>query len=1136
MTILSRRRHTPNFIFKALLMIILLMPALAIGQFYNGYQMEFGRSRVQFNDFLWSYYRFERFDTYFYLNGKELAVHTAKYADLQLAEMEDELDTYLEGQIQFIIFNNLNDLKQSNIGLTTNTEYNTGGISHILGNKVILYFDGSMVNFERQIRQGIAHVLLQNAIFGTNIGTQVMNSFLQNFPEWYTLGLIAYLAEDWNTDIDHRIRDAISSGRYKKFNRMVMDENLVKDAGHSFWRFLAQEYGQSQIVNIINMTRVSRSIETGFMYVLGLDLKVLYKQWLDFYKHDYEASIADREMPPDDMRLKGKRVLKRNDLKRKYSELQIDPTGNSAAFVSNEIGKYKVWIHNLNNSKLTKIYTGGYKLNEKIDYSYPILTWHPSGKILSMILEKKGLIWLYFYDIENENLTSQNLFGYDKILDMTYTPDGRSLLLSAVQKGQNDIFLFTISSGSFQQITNDIFDDMSPRFLEPGKIIFSSNRPGDTLVWGQMAKTGTLPTTYDLFLYDYGKRSPFLRRLTQTPLANEKQAQPYMDGYFSYLSDENGIYNQYLGKPDSTIAYVDTAIHYRYFTHSFPITNYPANIDELHISPASEYQSWIISHKLYDQLYFEPLPYPEDLEPVNLDKTSYMKSLIAGARAPDAISPSRPDQNEQEVIIPKLSEKRKSFKNVIRDKSYKTETEINGTAESGNIDIDNYQIDTQDGPLTIGGKPQADTGQAVEEEDDEFVIPKQRIYYTQYSINKLVTQIDFSYLSQMYQSMPGAVQSEDGGDIPGLDLTPDYTDPGLSPTFMAGITDLMENYRMMGGLRIGLDLVNKEYFFNFANMSKRMDKEYIFQRRTLEQPFFAAYVTRQKINEGFFVLTYPFTRVLRLRGTFLFRNENYIFAGPDEFSIRYPIQVQNWGGAKLQLIYDDTKELGMNLYEGMRFMVFGEYNQRVEYLDRNLMVVGFDIRKYIRIHRQFIWANRLAASTNFGSERLLYFMGGTDSWMLPSFDQDTRIDPDQNWTYRALATNMRGFNQNARNGNNFVVFNSEFRLPLFKYLFNKPMSSEFLKSFQVVAFGDIGTAWSGWNPYDEDNVLYTRYEESGPLRIKVQYQKDPIIGGLGFGARAKVLGYFLKGDLAWGIEDGKVKKKPIFYLSMSLDF
>jgi hypothetical protein len=67
-------------------------------------------------------------------------------------------------------------------------------------------------------------------------------------------------------------------------------------------------------------------------------------------------------------------------------------------------------------------------------------------------------------------------------------------------------------------------------------------------------------------------------------------------------------------------------------------------------------------------------------------------------------------------------------------------------------------------------------------------------------------------------------------------------------------------------------------------------------------------------------------------------------------------------------------------------------------------------------------------------------------------------------------------------------------------------------------------------------VLYTKYEYFGPLRIKVQYEKDPIVGGVGFGARTKLLGYFIKGDLAWGIEDGKVKKTPMFYFSLSLDF
>ena len=1136
-----QKTFTPHNLFisfrNLVVVSLFVLPSLAAAQFYNGYQMEFGRSRVQFEDFLWNYYRFDRFDTYFYLNGKELAVHTAQYADEQLKAYEDRLDTYLEGKIQFIIFNNLNDLKQSNIGLSNETEYNIGGISYILGNKVVLYFDGSLVNFELQIRQGIAHVLLQNAIFGNNISSQVMNSFLQNFPEWYTLGLIAYLAEDWNTDIDNRIINALESGRYNKFNRMVMDETMVKDAGHSFWRFIAEKYGKANIVSIINMTRVSRSIETGFQYVLGLTLDTLYEDWLAYYDTRAKSISRNRTLPPAENQIAGKRVLKRNSLNRKYSEFQISPDGRYAAFVTNETGKYKVWLHDMQTHKIRKIYTGGYKLDEKIDYSYPLLTWHPSGRIVTMLLEKKGLFWLYFYNLEEKEFTDQNLFGFEKILDISYSNDGGSILFSGVKKGQNDIFMFTISSGNYEQITNDTYDDLNPRFLQnSNRIIFSSNRPGDTMVWQEQIEPGKLNKYYDLFIYNYGAKDPVLRRVTKTPMASEKQPQPYMDGYFGFLSDENGIYNTYIGKLDSTVALVDTAIHYRYFTDYFPVTNYSKNVKEVHFSPLSGYQTWVLNDQLYDKLFYTDMPLPENLEPLELANTSYMNELLAGMRK--QVQPIKTNRQspapEKEAEITGQSGERKSFRNVMRkapaQKLSPPASEPSG--DDGTISIRNYQIEKQN---VAQGEESPLVSDSIRRQD-EFIIPKQRIYYTQYNINKLVTQIDFSYLNETYQPYSNSLSTTDDGSIAGFDITPNYTNPGLSPTFSAGITDLMENYRIVGGLRIGLDFVNKEYFLNFANLEKRLDQEWIFQRRSLEETVIASFVSRQKINEGFYVLTYPLNRVLRVRGTFLFRNEKYSFAGPAEFALQTPDVVYNWGGSKLQLIYDDTKELGLNLHEGMRFMIFGEYNQMIDQLNRNLMVVGFDFRNYTRIHRQFIWANRFAGSSNFGTEKLLYYMGGTDSWMLPTFDQETRIDPDQNWVYQALATNLRGFNQNARNGNTFVVFNSEFRLPVFRYLLNKPISSQFVKNFQIVAFGDVGTAWTGWNPYDEDNVLYTRYEESGPLRIKVQYEKDPLIGGIGFGARTKLLGYFIKGDLAWGIEDGRIKKTPKFYLSMSLDF
>jgi outer membrane protein assembly factor BamA len=131
---------------------------------------------------------------------------------------------------------------------------------------------------------------------------------------------------------------------------------------------------------------------------------------------------------------------------------------------------------------------------------------------------------------------------------------------------------------------------------------------------------------------------------------------------------------------------------------------------------------------------------------------------------------------------------------------------------------------------------------------------------------------------------------------------------------------------------------------------------------------------------------------------------------------------------------------------------------------------------------------------------------------------------------------MRGFDQNIRNGNSFVLFNTELRMPVFRYLFNRPLKSDFLNNFQAVTFADVGTAWTGWDPYSEDNSLFTRRIRSGSLYIEVQEQKDPVVAGFGWGLRTRLLGYFLRGDMAWGVSDGQVHKKPIIYVSLSLDF
>ena len=170
-------------------------------------------------------------------------------------------------------------------------------------------------------------------------------------------------------------------------------------------------------------------------------------------------------------------------------------------------------------------------------------------------------------------------------------------------------------------------------------------------------------------------------------------------------------------------------------------------------------------------------------------------------------------------------------------------------------------------------------------------------------------------------------------------------------------------------------------------------------------------------------------------------------------------------------------------------------------------------------------------------------MGGVDNWMnfssrTPTFDPSTKIDYTRNWAFQTIATNMRGFSQNIRNGSNFVVLNNELRLPIIRYLANRPVNSDMLNNFQIIGFFDVGSAWNGWSPYSEYNkynIDIAPETEEGPVILYIEKDKDPLVYGYGFGLRTRLLGYFIRADWAWGIED-QVVKPNIFYLSLSLDF
>jgi len=1079
-------------------------------QFYNGSLLNFGKNRVQYTDRFWSYMRFEKFDTYFYLNGKELAVYTAKYADKYLKEVERKLEYSLEDKIQFIIYNKFSELQESNIGLINDVSYNIGGMTHIVGTKVFLYFNGSHSDFEKQIRAGIAQVIIDEMMYGGKITAMIKNSALLSLPAWYTQGLISYIAEDWNAEIDNQVKDGILRGAYKRYNSLSGDDAVY--AGHSIWKYIGDKYGPSAISNIVYLTKVSRNVESGFLYVLGVSFKSLSKEWLAYYEQQYSGNDEGRTLPGETA------LLKKFKKGTAYKQVKISPDGKYVAYSTNYMGQYKVWLYDLEKNKTKKLLKRECKLDEKVDYSYPLLTWHPTGQMLSIIIETKGKNMMYSYMMEEQKFEKQQLFNLEKILDFSFSQNGKMIVFSGVVQGQTDIYVYNLAAHTYEPITKDIYDDLYPRFVNnSSEIIFSSNRPDDTIRYDVITYlasdkdtiTHLLPHT-DIFVYDYKSKKKVLRRLTNTPNTNEILPMQYDKNFYSYLSDDNGIYNRYLARIDSTISFIDTTTHYRYYTTSFAATDYNRNILEQDIAVKAEKSGELFFHNGLYKIFINKLTPAKQIKKVNPVNTFNRNIYLNYLQEKEVQDNSLINNEEIERIKSKKSKsKPKKTNNVLVD-------QIDNIADTGKIDINNYVFNNEQKSSVT---PEQDSTNL--KITKSFTMPRQQNYNVEYSINQLVGQIDFNYLNTSYQQFTG------GG-------SPVYLNPGFNVFFQLGVIDLLEDYRISGGISISLSFDNNEFFIGFENLKKRLDHGF-FYYRSANTSADEYSIIKLRSNSLFYTMKWPFSRVLALKGTVLARYDKKIFASTDIYNLKLPNINEYWAGVKAELIYDNTQFKATNIYYGWRWKIFGEYYQMVDKKFNNLVTLGFDFRHYQKIHRTFIWANRLAAGTSFGSKKLVYYLGGVDTWIIPKFNNENEVSQTQNYAYQTLATNMRGFVQNVRNGPTFAVLNSELRFPIVRYFSKKPLKNNFFANLQIIGFGDIGTAWLGVNPYSDENIITKQVVQRGPIMVTLIKKRDPLVGGFGIGLRTKLLGYFIRADYAWGVENGLIQK-PVFYISLSTDF
>jgi hypothetical protein len=1066
---------------------------------------EFGKNRVQYHDDFenWWMYETENFVTYWYGKGRNVAQSVIQMAELDNDMIQNVLEHRFNDKIQIIVYLDITDMKQSNIGSEELFSSLTGR-TRVLGNKMFVYFDGDHQTLRKSIRQGIAAIYLKSMLYGANFQEVVQNAVLLNLPDWFRQGLIAYLGNEWNSDVDNRLRDIFMhpKGRYKDFDRLARDYPQI--AGHSMWHYIGKTYGKSSISNLLYLSRIKRNLENAFLNIIGTDIDQIKLNWRAFYENRF-SDQADNLDPYDEDLV----VDIRNKRNLPYGDLNLSPDGKYLAYSLNERGKIKLYIREIESGKTMRILkTGIRNILQETDYQYPLTAWHPSGNIISVVYERRDVIYLAQFDlVENMQITQPLNPEYDRIYSVDYWASD-TLIFAASQDGFSDLYKYTPVTRQTFQITEDFYDDLDASVYTLGGykgILWRSNRTN--LVLKKRRLDTILPVeNFDIYFMFPDSAGWRLLNLTQTPYNNEKKPVAIGGSSIIYLTSESGVWNRkaVTGPLSEKRAY------------DF-MTKYDRSIIDHTSAPGAGriYEHLIINckHTLLEN-------HPEKIDPIVIDHAGEENILII-----DGVETENMD--ERDVV-----DERYLFQSPFS----KPETPPGITTKGKETAQEDLIVEA---PVDFLATPITDT-------DPVTYNPKKVIEYKparaianrlKFRLDRVTTTVDNSLLFTSLDTYAGTKLG--------------YENPPVGILIKANMQDLFEDYIVEVGARFPTTFNGSEYFIVFDDKKKRIDKQYALYRKTTTNTVSGGIYSPRKDQIVTVIAQasgrYPLDiyRSVMITGTI--RNDRIINLATDFPTLERPTDDQQRLGAKIEYIFDNTLEFDVNYRQGTRYKLFVELvkrfdlnlfeeNMPVTFNKGFMTVLGIDARHYQRLDKHSIIALRFYASTSFGSERNLNYLGGVENWFFSEFDNTVPVPRDKNFAYQTIAASMRGFKYNARNGSSVALVNTELRVPFLRYLSRKKLKSSFLRNMQAVGFIDAGTAWHGTDPFSSDNPLNTLTIENPPtVKVNVTYYRNPIIIGYGFGVRTMILGYFLKLDYGWGWETGRVNK-PVLQFSMGLDF
>ncbi|MDZ4716581.1 MAG: translocation protein TolB [Cytophagales bacterium] len=1086
----------------------------------------FGRNRVQYRQFEWKYVSSDNFDVYYYDERRRVATEATQYLETEFDRITDLIGypPYLKTKV--FLYNSVTDLQQSNMGIM-GKQFHVGGETEFIKPYVEIAHPGSLDGFKEELILKVTDLMINEMMFGGSLKDMFQNAVLLNLPDWFVDGVSLYAARGWNAEMDDYARQLVQTKKVNKALKLTGPEAAL--IGQSIWNYIVEKHGKASVANILNYTRVIRNEQKSIYITLGVSFKQFISDWKKFYAEE-QTRVSKSYMTPADTA----RFTSRHRKSIVYTTMKVSPDGKNLAYAENDRGKYSIIVKSLETGRETTILSGGNKVfRQSVDNSLPLLGW-ADAHTLGVIGVRYGQHIFWLYDLTTRSKIPRVLDRFSNIRSFNFSENGRLAVMSADMDGQNDLFLISTRRDRTQRLTNDLFDDFDPSFIpRTNTLVFSSNRTTDSTNTVKRDFTRN-SNGYNLFSYNLDTTKSVVARITNT-LSRDYAPKANDQNNIYYLSDQRGIVNLFRYS-------LETGVYNQ-------VTNFESSIKSFDIDFGSRLLSVVMTNSLREDIFvyrnfnldrqiFTPATKRKEMQQVRNLTERRKKEVKPGISLKQLIN----ERLQQKQDTTEISQSPDSVRTAaVSLRVVPADSVKRPPLKPGEINVDDYRFedealrkDTVVAPVPEKKVADLNTDDYRFEDEALKTQPASETFLSRYMKARESSRINgpFPYQPKFsYESF----------------VTNFVIDPlrGFSLRLETQMNDILENFRIHGGIQTAFDWKSGDVFGEIHYLKHRIDYSVRYDRKVIfwTQEDRQQKYSWQKIEFG---AALPLTVRTRVALKPFVGYTHYVDRGPDQRTSSPPAFQQSkeqfYAGTRAEIVYDNSVSTGLNLIEGTRGKINFVHYEGIGNKRASFSQVSVDVRHYQKLYREIVIAVRGYTGTFFGNSPKQYALGGVDNWFGNRINYEGVKNPlyvksgfNDNLIFTEFATTLRGFDYATLYGTSVAMFNAEFRLPLVRALAGGSVSSGFFRNMQLTAFYDIGTSWTGAPPINSENTLRTVEIKSGPFLIDLKQYLNPWLYSYGFGFRSMILGYYLKFDYAWPVENYKVQN-PRLMVSVGFDF